>query len=247
MEMQMPSLLSAQGLAKKLNLSVPLLTSYTKCGLIPFAAQKESQYLYSLTAVQAALSQGVRELKADYSSKDPCTYQDYLSLPESMLRTEILDGVLIQEPAPIIKHQQVLARLFLPLSSYFSDKDPKGIVFVSPVDVTLSDTVVVQPDLLYVPSRHREIITKTRVNGPPDLAVEIISPSSIRRDRVVKLDIYQRFAIPHYWLVDALAETFEIYALSAEGIYRHRGEGNNGIFSIPGFPDLTLDLDALWA
>ena len=115
------------------------------------------------------------------------------------------------------------------------------------MDVTLSDTVVVQPDLLYIASRHREIITETRVNGPPDLAVEIISPSSIRRDRVVKLDIYQRFAIPHYWLVDTLAETIEIYALSTEGIYRHRGEGNNGIFSIPGFPDLTLDLDALWA
>lgn len=241
----MESLVTAHQLSQALNIALPSVLGYTHSRLIPFVTQTNNQYKYSLSSVQAALAQGVLELKAEYISR-PFTYQDFISLPETMQRTEILDGVLVQEPSPLIIHQLILTRLYTHLSNYFSSKDPEGIVFVSPVDVLLTNTVVLQPDLLFISGKRNKIITESRINGPPDLAIEIISPSSIRKDRVVKYEIYRRFAIPHYWMVDAPAKLMEIFTLEA-GEYIKKAQAPSGNISVPGFPDLTVDLDALWA
>ena len=77
----------------------------------------------------------------------------------------------------------------------------------APMDVTLSDDTILQPDLLYI-SKPRRHIFKQRVEGPPDLVIEIISGTS-RRDRVAKLDLYGRYDVSEYWIVDPQAQHIE--------------------------------------
>lgn len=245
--MEKSSFLTAHQLANLLNLSVETIWRYTRNRRIPFVTLGERQYRYNPLSVMEALSESVQESKVQYGGSRQFTYQDYLNLPESVLRTEILDGILVQEPAPLIKHQSVLTHLHILLHTYFSRQDPEGVVFVSPVDVTLSETVVVQPDLLYISSHNREIITETHITGAPDLVIEILSPSSVRKDRFDKYGIYQRFAIPHYWLVDAPGEFIEIYSLNDEGLYVRTGAASTDNFTMPGFPGLVLDMAVLWS
>lgn len=186
------------------------------------------------------------ESKVSYADVHVNEYNKYRNLPESMLRTELLDGILVQEPAPLIKHQRVLTHLHILLHNFFSQNDPDGVVFVSPVDVNLSENVILQPDLVYVSGHRQGIIAEHCITGAPDLVIEIISPSSVRRDRIEKFNIYQRYSISHFWLVDIMDEFVEVYSLNKEGCYLRTGTAAEGELSIPGFSDLTIDLSTMW-
>jgi Uma2 family endonuclease len=96
-----------------------------------------------------------------------------------------------------------------------------GDVFAAPLDVTLSDWIVLQPDILYISKERAGILQGGRVLGAPDLYVEILSPGTERIDRVRKLELYARFDVTHYWIVDLAARTIEEYALSGD-VYRVR-------------------------
>ncbi len=132
------------------------------------------------------------------------TYADYLTTPEDE-RYELLDGDLIMVPAPNLKHQHVLGNLYYHLRQFITEHGT-GRVLVAPCDVYLSDTNVVQPDLLFV-SREREHLLSDgqKVRGAPDLVVEILSPSSADKDRGLKRDLYGRHGVTEYWLVDPIA------------------------------------------
>ena len=110
------------------------------------------------------------------------TYEDYLTTPEDT-RYELLDGDLIMVPAPNLKHQELQFRLSQELGRFILDHE-FGKLFYAPCDVVLSDTDIVQPDLLFV-SREREHLLSDgeKMRGAPDLAIEILSPSSADKDR----------------------------------------------------------------
>ncbi len=138
------------------------------------------------------------------------TYEDYLTTPADT-RYELLDGELLMVPAPNIKHQRVQLELATQLSQFIKDR-ALGELLIAPCDVVLSDTNVVQPDLLFV-SREREHLLSDgeKVRGAPDLAVEILSPSSADKDRGFKRELYGRHGVSEYWLVDPIAETVSIH------------------------------------
>ena len=138
------------------------------------------------------------------------TYADYLTTPEDE-RYELLDGDLIMIAAPNLKHQRVQFRLGQKLGQFILDHK-LGEFFYAPCDVYLSDTDVVQPDLLFV-SREREHLLSDgqKVRGAPDLVVEILSPSSEDTDRGAKHKLYGRHGVTEYWLVDPIAETISIH------------------------------------
>jgi Uma2 family endonuclease len=85
--------------------------------------------------------------------------------------------------------------------------------------VILSETTIVQPDLVYVSSAHASRVSARGIEGAPTLAVEIISPGTPRIDRVTKLQLYARFGVPHYWIVDPDAGALEACQL-ADAAYR---------------------------
>ena len=133
------------------------------------------------------------------------TYVDYLKTADDE-RYELLNGELVMSPSSRERHQYILGRLFLRLGTFIYGRN-LGKVYCSPFDVVLSDTDVVQPDLLFVSNGRESIITPENVQGAPDLVVEILSPATAARDRTLKLDLYARHGVQEYWIVDPDAKT----------------------------------------
>ena len=106
------------------------------------------------------------------------TYEDYCRAPDDK-RYELLNGELMMVPAPNTKHQRILLRLGRELSRLVQEHE-LGEVFVAPLDVVLSDTDVVQPDVLFISRAREDRITDANVQGAPDLVIEILSSGRLR-------------------------------------------------------------------
>jgi Uma2 family endonuclease len=141
------------------------------------------------------------------------TYRDYAVLPDDGRRYEIHDGELSVTPAPSPQHQRCSANLFRLLDSHVR-ANGLGEVLYAPLDVILSDTAIVQPDLIYLAPDRRGAVSRRGIEGPPTLAVEILSPSTVSIDRVTKLHLYAHHGVPFFWLVDAEAQVIEAYRLA---------------------------------
>lgn len=138
------------------------------------------------------------------------TYQDYLDLPEDGKRYEVINGELIMVAAPSTFHQSVLINLVNDLKN-FLNREKVGKVFCVPIDVKLSDRNVVQPDIIFVSQNNSNIITENNVEGTPDLIIEILSPGTAYHDLIEKKEIYERFDVKEYWIVDPKKQRIEIY------------------------------------
>lgn len=172
------------------------------------------------------------------------TYADLEQLPEDISqRQEIILGELFVSPSPVPNHQVVLGNLFMQLSTHVAERR-LGLVLMAPVDVKLTEYNLVVPDLLFVARDRLAIIGAQAIEGAPDLVVEILSPSTARQDRVRKLALYATHGVREYWLVDSGAKRLQVLTL-VHGRYEPiPGDG------FPGsrvFPDLHIDLDALFA
>lgn len=142
-------------------------------------------------------------------------HQDYLSWDDER-RWELIDGEpFLMAPAPRIEHQRVLTRLVRAVSQSLANSPCEALV--APVDVKLSETDVVQPDLVVV--CRPEQFTEQFVEGPPTLVVEILSPSSLRHDRIRKLSLYAKFKIAEYWILTPRPAMLEVLKLDAAGRY----------------------------
>lgn len=143
------------------------------------------------------------------------TYEDYKSLPESMERRyELLDGDLVMVPAPTTRHQLVSRNLEFILHQHVR-RQRLGTVLYAPVDVVLGvgkAREVVQPDILFISTARRAILTPEEVRGGPDLVVEVLSPGTEERDRGYKRALYGRHGVRELWLVDPEAEGVEVHA-----------------------------------
>ena len=172
------------------------------------------------------------------------TYADYCQLPDDR-RYELIDGELYLIPSPGSQHQRVSFRLAR-LMADFVESLLLGVVYVAPFDVILSDHDTLQPDILFVAAGRESIITQRACEGAPDLVVEVLSPSTSRRDLVLKRERYARFGVREYWLVDPAARSLELLTLQ-EGLFLSRGiyTGNMTPASAV-LPDFTFRVDALF-
>jgi Uma2 family endonuclease len=148
------------------------------------------------------------------------TYADYAALPDDGQRYQLLEGELVMTPSPSRWHQEVSRELEFRLLDFVRERD-LGELYNAPLDVTLDDRNVVQPDILFVSKARAAILQGSRIVGAPDLCVEILSPGTERLDRVRKLELYARFDVTHYWIVDLEARTIEEYVLAGD-VYRVR-------------------------
>jgi len=132
---------------------------------------------------------------------------------DDRLRWELLDGELVVTPSPRTIHQSIAFRLGVRIDQVAPDGTE---LFVAPLDVRLDERNVLQPDLLLA---EEATIEDEFVSAAPILAVEILSPSTRRRDLVTKLDILQRAGCPHYWVIDPADASVRIWEL-VSGAYR---------------------------
>jgi Uma2 family endonuclease len=175
------------------------------------------------------------------------TYEAYLALPEMKQRYDIVDGVLLMAPAPTPMHQWILKRISLQLDNFVEEK-ALGVVLFAPVDLVIQREPLRtrQPDILYLSAERTGIRGRTQLRGmqvlelPPDLVVEILSPSNSRRDVESKLEDYRSIGVRECWLVSPEAETIEVLALSAQGVETTGIVGVDGSLRSQVLEDFTL-------
>jgi Uma2 family endonuclease len=143
------------------------------------------------------------------------TYDDFVHFPDDGQRHELIDGEHVVSPSPNTRHQRVVLHLVTLLHTLVRQHD-LGMVFVAPYDVVLSIHDVVEPDLLFVARERLALLTEANLQGAPDLAVEVLSPSNRRQDELRKRDLYERRGVAEYWVVDPEAETVKVFRREGE-------------------------------
>ena len=171
------------------------------------------------------------------------TYSDYLLLPEGD-RRELIEGDFYVAPSPTFVHQSILFNL-ASLLRRFVDANRLGVIVLAPMDVILDDQNVVQPDILFV-SNERSGIIEDYIFGAPDLVIEILSPSTADRDRQSKLDLYDRFGVREYWIVDPNENTIQVIEMETGGQNATRTY-TSGSASSALLPGLVVPLDEVFA
>lgn len=136
------------------------------------------------------------------------TVDDLAELPDDGNRYEVVDGELFVTPAPSLDHQEAVLRLATLISEYVQ-REGVGHLVVSPADVTFSKSRSVQPDLFVVPPVAGRRPRHFRDVGRLLLAIEILSPSTARADRVAKRTLFREERVPEYWIVDLDSRTVE--------------------------------------
>ncbi|HDH00803.1 MAG TPA: Uma2 family endonuclease [Nitrospirae bacterium] len=122
-----------------------------------------------------------------------------------------------------------------------------GKVFISPIDVLLDSHTVVQPDIIFISKNNLSIITEKNIQGNPNLTIEILSPGTIQKDRIVKMKTYAKHGIKHLWLIDPENQTLESFELDRKKTCRLvSGIAGEEEFKPSLFPNLTIPLKKLW-
>ncbi len=167
------------------------------------------------------------------------TYQDLLNWDDEE-RWELIDGYAYNMfPAPEIKHQDVARNLFRVLDRALEGKECTP--YFPATDVVLSENDVVQPDIFVVCDKGK--ITVKNVKGAPDLIIEILSPSSVRKDRFEKRNLYELYGVKEYLIVDPEEQFVEAYRLNETGQF-----GKSEMYSeqeklpLTSLPGLTIPL-----
>ena len=168
------------------------------------------------------------------------TYADYARLPEGV-RCEIIDGELIMAASRNTKHQRIALDL-LTILGLFSKDNRLGELYPAPTAVYLSETNVVEPDLLFIAAARAQIITYDDIRGAPDLIVEIVSPATAEIDRTVKAELYGRFGVAEYWLCDQTAETVDVLRLEGGRLAPAGHYALADALTTPLLPGLSIDL-----
>lgn len=153
---------------------------------------------------------GTTEIDAVLHEKKIYTYEDYAKLPEGT-PYQLIGGKLIMTPASSTYHQEISKRFEYLLYEYAELKQKLGKVFYAPIDVYFEDEETYQPDIIFISNDRIGIIKKEKIEGAPDMIIEILSPSTAYYDLVHKKDIYAKHGVKEYWIVDPIEKWVESY------------------------------------
>ena len=153
------------------------------------------------------------------------TETDYFALPETNRFIELSKGELVMPPHPTHTHQLIVFELATRMRAFVREQD-LGLVQIGPLPVRLWPGKIREPDILFMAREHSHRIAE-QAYGPPDLTVEVLSPSTRRTDRLEKMVEYARAGVREYWIVDPHGRTVEVFVLR-EGAYELLGKWEEG-------------------
>ena len=177
------------------------------------------------------------------------TYEDFLLFPDDGLRHEIIDGEHYVTPSPNLRHQELVLRLGMALGNHLEDRPDRGRVFVAPFDVVFSFHDIVEPDVIFVAPDQLDILTDKNIQGTPAMVIEILSPSTRKRDRQIKQKLYERAGVREYWMVDPDLNVVTIYQRAADGSFPLRASlsaKEEDTLDTPLLPEWSLALSRLF-
>ncbi|MDX2069930.1 MAG: Uma2 family endonuclease [Haliscomenobacter sp.] len=149
------------------------------------------------------------------------TFRELELADDDLFIYELFDGEIMKRSAPSLIHQRISRKLLGKMDAYIEEKK-LGEIFSAPVDLNLDEHNAFQPDLAFISNERSFLIEDDDyIKGAPDLVVEIISPGTVKKDRVIKKDLCERFAVREYWLVDPLNKGIEIYIMQEDKYVLH--------------------------
>jgi len=177
--------------------------------------------------------------------KKKYTVDDYMQLEEGA-PFQLINYDLVMSPSPLPVHQVVSRRITKAISDFLGDKIDDGFLVYSPMDVKLDEGNVLQPDILYVAPERKDQIVKERIEGAPDLIVEILSPSNAYYDLRQKKNLYEKYGVKEYIIVDPIEQSIELYALKDNVYYIHQKAQNGDSLNSLVLPGFSINLSELF-
>lgn len=173
------------------------------------------------------------------------TIEDYYALPDDQ-RVELIDGVIYDMSAPSYVHQDILSELFWQIKLFIYSKKGNCKPLMSALDVRVdcTDRTMVQPDIVIICEKNKDKIRRWGIMGAPDFVLEILSPSTRRKDMTTKLGKYAESNVREYWILDPDKKKLIVYDLEHDEIpviYDLHGKAPVNIFN----GELEIDLDAI--
>lgn len=173
------------------------------------------------------------------------TYTDLQGWPEDGRRYELYDGEVSVVPAPFPRHQIAMLELYSRLRDHAQATG--GIVLASPIDIVFSEVTVLQPDIVFFTATRRHHVELDRaIRVPPDVAVEVVSPSTVANDRGRKLKMFERFGVPEYWILDPHRERLEVLVLREARYGPAASVGRGETIASAVLPGFTCEVAALF-
>jgi len=177
--------------------------------------------------------------------KKKYTADEYMMLDEGA-PFQLVENDLIMSPSPSLIHQLVLGEFYDTIKSFVKNTNNKGLVVLSPMDVRFDNDNIFQPDLIYISKEKASEIVKDIIEGAPDLVIEILSPSNAYYDLRPKKDIYQKYGVKEYIIVDPIAFNCELYVLKG-GVYQlHQKVEKTELLNSVLLSGLTFDLNKIF-
>jgi Uma2 family endonuclease len=173
------------------------------------------------------------------------TYEDLFALPDDGQRYEIIEGDLYQMPSPTSAHGVTIRNLMLLFGPVIEVLH--GWLLTAPLDVFFAGADPVQPDIVVLLPNGNARVVARGVEGPPDLLIEVLSPSNRGRDLLTKRALYARAGVREYWIVDPTNRTVELLNLDRDAFHTMQvASGDEAIFS-PLLGGTTFPLPAVFA
>lgn len=171
--------------------------------------------------------------------KPRVSYTDLERAPEDGRRYELYDGEVFVVPSPLPRHQIVGLLLSQVLADYAKERG--GLALISPIDIVFSEYDVVQPDVVFFQASRRHLVQlDAPIRHAPDLAIEVLSPSTAPMDRGKKMQMFARHSVSEYWIVDPIREVIEIYALVGDSYLLAQTVATTDQLRSALLPDLTF-------
>lgn len=178
-------------------------------------------------------------------SKNRCTVKDYILMEEGA-PFQLINYELINTPSRTIKHQLIMNKFLMSISSFLKETKDKGLLIMGPIDVTLDEGNVFQPDWVYVSEARKDEIVKDRVEGAPDLIVEILSPETAAYDIGIKKDTCAKYGVKEYIIIDPDQQIVEVYTLKDNAFFIDQKVKFPGSFHSHVLNGFSVDLKKLF-
>jgi Uma2 family endonuclease len=174
------------------------------------------------------------------------TAAEFMALPEDPNKTryELVHGEVVVSPSPNFDHAFVVMHLAALLVPFIRQR--RLGVIVSDIDTPFGPEDVRRPDLLFFSNARAHLIGKTQLQGPPDLCVEVLSPSNRHVDRGDKFELYRDSGVPFYWIIDPMVKVVEAYRLDSKNYAPTVTAKDDAFVRLPPFDDLEIALAEIW-
>jgi Uma2 family endonuclease len=172
------------------------------------------------------------------------TYKDYEKLPEGA-PYQLIGGELVMTPAPVPYHQIVSLNIQFELIKFVRDRK-LGRVIAAPIDVYFSEIETYQPDIIFISKDRLYIIGERKIEGAPDLVVEVLSSSTARYDLKHKKDVYEQNGVKEYWIVDPAKRSIEVYENTDYGFNLFEKVEQDGTVSSKFIDGFSISLDEIF-